>query len=76
MSFAEELLQKVESLLLGKADDDVKSIDYDGKSLNTYSFEDLMKLRSKLKAEIKAAQKAEAIANGLNPKNRVVTRFM
>jgi len=76
MSFAQELLQKVESLLLGKADDDVKSIDYGGKSLSTYSFEDLMKLRSKLKAEIKAEQKAEAIANGLNPKNRVITRFM
>ena len=52
MSFATEMLEKVELMLLGKANNDVQSYSIKGRQLSKYTIGELMQLRSELKAEI------------------------
>ena len=75
MSFAEDLLSKIEDVLLNKANSDAKSVSYNGKKLEKYTFEELMILRDKLIREINAQKRVNALQNGLNPKNKVVIRW-
>lgn len=52
MSFSSELLEKIELMLLNKADKDVQSYQVAGRSLSKYTIKELMDLRSQLKAEV------------------------
>ena len=70
MSFASELLEKVENLLLGKADSDIESYSIAGRDLKKYSFSELMKLRDKLKREIEAEKRLKS--KGFN---KIIVRF-
>ena len=71
-TFAEEMLQKIEDLLRGKADSDIKTFQYNGKMLSKYSFEDLLKLRDKFKAEVAAEKRAQELAEGTGVDPRFV----
>jgi len=73
MSFAADMLQKVEAMLLGKSD--VEFIDYGGMKIGKSDIPKLLEVRDKLKREVAQEERAEAIANGLNPKNKILVRF-
>ena len=75
MTFAEQMVEKIEALLLGKADNDIKNFEFNGKSLSKYSFDELIKLRDKFKAEVAAEKRAADLANGIKPKNMIKVRF-
>ncbi len=63
MSFATELLEKVELMLLNKADNDVQSYTVKGRTLSKYTVAELMSLRDQLKAEIKKEKLDKALAS-------------
>jgi len=75
MSFASEILEKIEKILLGKADNDIAEYEIAGRSLKKYSFSELIKLRDKFKREVEAEKKAQALANGIKNKNKIFVRF-
>ena len=62
MSFALEMLEKIELMLLGKADRDVQNYSIKGRALQHYSIAELMQLRDQLKAEIKKEKLDKALA--------------
>ena len=73
---ASQMLEKIESLLLGKADNDVMEYEIGGRQLKKYSFSELQTLRRQYKGEVKAEQIAADIEAGLgNPSRKVLTRF-
>lgn len=75
-TFAAQMLEKIEAMLLGKADNDVAKYEIAGRSLEKYSFSELQKLRKQYKGEVKAEQVQADLANGLgNPSRKVLTRF-
>ncbi len=75
-TFAEQMVEKIEAMLLGKADNDVAEYEIAGRQLKKYSFGELEKLRRKYKAEVQAEKVQADLANGLgNPKRKVLTRF-
>lgn len=75
-TFAQQMLTKIEAMLLGKADNDVAKYEIAGRSLEKYSFEELQKLRRQYKGEVKAEQVAADLEAGLgNPSRKVLTRF-
>ena len=75
-TFAQQMLTKIEAMLLGKADNDVAKYEIAGRSLEKYSFAELQKLRRQYKGEVKAEQVAADLEAGLgNPSRKVLTRF-
>ncbi|WP_294964526.1 hypothetical protein [Sulfurimonas sp.] len=75
-TFAQQMLTKIETMLLGKADNDVAKYEIAGRSLEKYSFSELQTLRRQYKGEVKAEQVATDLAAGLgNPRRKVLTRF-
>ena len=75
-TFAQQMLTKIEAVLLGKADNDVSEYQVSGKQLKKYSFDELQKLRKQYKGEVKAEQIAADLAAELgNPSRKVLTRF-
>jgi len=75
-TFAEQMLIKIEDMLLGKADNDVAKYEIAGRSLEKYSFSELQTLRRQYKGEVKSEQVAADLAAGLgNPSRKVLTRF-
>ena len=75
-TFAQQMLTKIETMLLGKADNDVAKYEIAGRSLEKYSFPELQKLRKQYKGEVKAEQIAADLEAGLgNPSRKVLTRF-
>jgi len=76
-TFATQMLEKIEAMLLGKADNDVAEYEIAGRQLKKYSFGELENLRKKYKAEVQAEKIQEDLANRLgNPKRKVLTRFV
>ena len=63
MSFASEMLEKVEAMLIGKADKDVQSYTHNGRSLNKFTIAELMTLRDQLKSEIKKEKLEKELAS-------------
>ncbi len=55
-SWAEQALAAVEAALLGAASDEMRMFMIDGRQVQKYSFDELLRLRSRLKAEIAGAQ--------------------
>ena len=75
-TFAQQMLIKIEAMLLGKADNDVAKYEIAGRSLEKYSFSELQTLRRQYKGEVKSEQVAADLAAGLgNPSRKVLTRF-
>ena len=62
MSFALEMLENIELMLLGKADRDVQNYSIKGRTLSKYTIAELMSLRDQLKAEIKKEKLDKALA--------------
>lgn len=75
-TFAEQMVTKIETILLGKADHDVLSYQIDGRSLSKYSFEELVVLRDRFKAEVAREQAAAQIAAGNGNPNKIKVRFV
>lgn len=66
MSFATEMLTRVESLLQGKLVKDAQSYAVNGRSITKFTIAELMELRKTLKAEIESEElKAALDAKGI-----------
>jgi hypothetical protein len=65
-SFAVQMLEKVELLLLGKVVKDAQSYAVNGRSITKFTIAELMELRKTLKAEIESEElKAALDAKGV-----------
>jgi len=74
-SHNEIMLQKLESLLEGKADSDVSSYSIAGRSLNKLSPAELLEWRDYYKREVASEKRAEAIKHGRRSKSTILARF-
>lgn len=74
-SHNEVMLQKIETLLEGKADSDVSSYSIAGRSLNKLSPAELLEWRNYYKSEVAAEKKREAIRHGRKTKSTILARF-
>lgn len=72
---ARKVLDSVEALLEGKATKDQASYTVQGRALQRYSFEELLKLRDRLRQEVQAEEDAARIASGDRPRTKVLGRF-
>lgn len=76
-NFAEHMVEKLQSVLLSKASNDVLEYEIGGRQLKKYSFGELEQMRRKYKNEVVAEKRAAELAAGLgNPRRKVLTRFM
>ena len=74
-SHNEIMLQKLESLLEGKADSDVSSYSIAGRSLNKLGPAELLEWRDYYKREVASEKRAEAIKQGRRSKSTILARF-
>lgn len=75
-TFAEQMVEKLETVLLGKASNDVLEYEINGRKLSKYPFSEIVKLRNQFKSEVASEKRAAELAAGLgNPKRKVLTRF-
>lgn len=72
---AETMVDKIESLLEGRADSDVDSYSIAGRSLSKLSFEELIKARDYFRSEVKQEKAAELAERGLNTGATIQVRF-
>lgn len=75
-SHAEIMVQKIESLLNGKADADVANYSIAGRSLTKLSFDELLKARDYYKAEYQREVIAERIRKGEQTGATIKVRFV
>lgn len=75
-SNAEIMLDKIENLLLGKADADVANYSIAGRSLTKLSFDELLKARDFYEAEVRKEKVADRIRQGRDAGNTVKVRFL
>ena len=74
-SHAKIMLDKIESILQGRADSDVASYTVNGRSLTKLSISDLLLWRDRYRAEYKAEQRAERAARGEPTGQTIRVRF-
>ncbi|DAB40797.1 MAG TPA: hypothetical protein CFH81_00375 [Sulfurovum sp. UBA12169] len=74
-TFAEQMVAKIEAVLLKKADNDVLEYEINGRQLKKYTFGDLEILRQKYKKEVAAEKAAANLEAGIKPNRRVLVRF-
>lgn len=74
-SHAENMLRKIEAVLLGRADADVLSYSIAGRSLSKMSPDELVKWRDYYLAEVAKERRAEAIKLGKGVNSRILVRF-
>jgi len=74
-SHNEIMVQKLESLLEGKADSDVSSYSIAGRSLNKLGPAELLEWRDYYKREVASEKRAEAIKHGRRSKSTILARF-
>ena len=72
---AEIMLGKIETILQGKADNDVESYSINGRSLNKFSPNELLEWRDYYKREVAAHKRREAIKHGRKSKATILGRF-
>jgi len=72
---AEIMLDKIESILEGKADSDVSSYSINGRSLSKFSPDELVQWRDYYKREVAAIKRKEAIKHGRKSKATILGRF-
>lgn len=73
---AEVMLDKIETILEGKADSDVGSYSIAGRSLTKMSFDELMAARDRYKAEVVAHNNKELVKRGKKNGATVKVRFV
>ncbi|RXJ86942.1 hypothetical protein [Arcobacter sp. CECT 8985] len=75
-TFAEEMVTKLETVLLGKASNDVLEYEVGSRKLKHYTFTELVQMRDRFKREVAADKTAADLAAGLgNSKRKILTRF-
>lgn len=74
-SSAKIMLDKIDSILLGRADADVSSYSIAGRSLSKIPVTELIQWRDHYAREVVREQQAERIAAGLGTGRKIVTRF-
>lgn len=72
---AEIMLQKIEAILEGKADADVSSYSINGRSLNKFSPDELVKWRDYYKAEVSTERRKQRIKHGKGAGFTILGRF-
>ena len=72
---AEIMIDKIESILEGKADSDVSSYSIAGRSLNKLSFEELMTARDRYKGELVRHENKELVKRGKSNGSTIKVRF-
>ena len=72
---AEIMLNKIESILEGKADSDVSSYSIAGRSLTKFSPDELVQWRDYYRREVALHKREEAIKHGRKPKSTILMRF-
>lgn len=72
---AEIMIDKIESILEGKADSDVSSYSIAGRSLNKMSFEELMTARDRYKGELVRHENKELVKRGKSNGSTIKVRF-
>lgn len=74
-SHAQLMLDKIETLLQGKADADVQNYSINNRSLTKMSIDELLKWRDYYKAEVLREKRIERAKSGKGSGNRVLVRF-
>lgn len=74
-SHAQVMLNKIETLLQGKADADVQNYSINNRSLTKMSIDELLKWRDYYKAEVLREKRIERAKSGKGSGNRVLVRF-
>ena len=69
------MLEKIESILEGRADADVSSYSINGRSLTKIPIEELMNFRSRYKAEYLREVRKERAKNGIGTGATMLARF-
>lgn len=72
---AEIMLNKIESILEGKADSDVSSYSIAGRSLTKFSPEELVDWRNHYRKEVALNKRSEAIKHGRKTNSTILMRF-
>lgn len=72
---AEIMIDKIESILEGKADSDVSSYSIAGRSLNKLSFDELMTARDRYKGELVRHENKELVKRGKSNGSTIKVRF-
>lgn len=72
---AEVMLDKIESILEGKADSDVSSYSIAGRSLTKMTFDELMAARDRYRAEVADFQNRQRIKRGKSGGSTIKVRF-
>jgi hypothetical protein len=73
---AEVMLDKIESLLEGRADKDVSSYSIQGRSISKMSISDLLQWRDYYRKEVNRERRDNAIALGRSTKTTMKVRFL
>lgn len=75
ISHAEIVLQAVEASLENKATKDQQELSINGRNIKRYTFDELLKLRSQYRAEVKSIKRAEARKMGRNASSTIKVRL-
>ena len=76
-TFAEQMVDNLQAVLLNKASNDVLEYEIKGRQLKKYSFVEIDDLRKRYKKEVLAEKREADLAAGLgNPRRKVLTRIM
>jgi len=71
LTHAQTCLTNIKSVLEGTASTDAQSYSIGGRSLSRYSTKELLDLKSYYEAEVAKEQRAESLAQGKQPSNRI-----
>lgn len=74
-SHAETMVDKIEGILIGKADSDVSSYSIAGRSLTKLSPQELLEWRDYYRRELASERRKEDIKNSRKGKNTILLRF-
>lgn len=74
-SWAEQTLAVVEAALAGRMTNAMQEYEIAGRKAKFYSLVELLPLRDKLRAEVRAEERCAAINAGLASPNRILARF-
>lgn len=72
---ARRVLDAIEAVIEQRATHDQASMAIAGRSLSRTPIDELLRLRDRYRAEARAEEQAEKLSSGLNPRNRLLTRF-
>jgi hypothetical protein len=74
-SHAEIMVQKIESVLEGKADSDVSNYSIQGRSLTKMSYDELLNARKNYKSEVRSEKAREMMKRGKSGASTILVKF-